>query len=244
MLDADIHLNAGILNALKQKQIAEQLPFISLMARLSTESFWEKLLMPAFIYFFKMLYPFALANNPNSKMAAAAGGCILIETKVLQAIGGMESIKDAVIDDCSLAKAVKQAGYKTWVGLTQDVVSQRPYVALSEIWNMVARTAYTQLFYSKSLLLMCTLLMSLLYLLPVWGIVFLEGQAWFYALFSLITMGILYLPTVSFYRMNRLWALVMPVIAGLYLLMTWTSAIRYWRGERSRWKGRIYAKGE
>jgi len=244
LLDADIHLNAGILNALKEKQLAEKLSFISLMARLSTNNFWEKLLMPAFIYFFKMLYPFALANKPNSKMAAAAGGCILIETAALHTIGGMKSIKDAVIDDCSLAKAIKQAGYPIWIGLTQDVISQRPYLGLSEIWDMVARTAYSQLFYSKILLLICTFLMSLLYILPIVGLFILSGGAWFCALFSLIAMSGLYLPTVSFYGLPRLWVLMMPVIAGLYLLMTWTSAIRYWCGERSRWKGRIYEKGE
>ncbi|SMG65825.1 hopene-associated glycosyltransferase HpnB [methanotrophic bacterial endosymbiont of Bathymodiolus sp.] len=143
------------------------------MAMLKVDTVWEKMLMPAFIYFFKMLYPFALANKPASKVAAAAGGCILVNTQSLQAIGGMAAIQDAVIDDCTLAKKIKQAGYKTWLGLTHSVISQRPYVSLTEIWDMVARTAYTQLFYSNSLLLVCTLLMSLMYLLPWFGLVFL-----------------------------------------------------------------------
>jgi hopene-associated glycosyltransferase HpnB len=243
LLDADIHLMPGILASLINKRHSENLQFISLMAILKVDSFWEKMLMPAFIYFFKMLYPFALANKPSRKMAAAAGGCILVDTAALQAIGGMAAIKGAVIDDCSLAKKIKQAGYKTWVGLTHAVISQRPYVSLTEIWDMVARTAYTQLLYSKGLLLACTLVMTLMYVLPLIGLLCFSGSAWFFALFSVLVMLGLYLPTLRFYALNRAWTLCMPVIAGLYLLMTWTSAIRYWRGERSRWKGRIYQKG-
>jgi len=243
LLDADIYLLPGILTSLKTKHDADGLQLVSLMAMLKVDSFWEKMLMPAFIYFFKMLYPFALANKPESRIAAAAGGCILVDTSTLHAIGGMAAIKDALIDDCTLARKVKQSGYKTWLGLTHGVISQRPYVSLTEIWDMVARTAYTQLFYSNSLLLVCTLIMSLMYLLPVYGLVMFAGNAWFYSLCSMSIMLGLYLPTLRFYALNRMWALCMPVIAGLYLLMTWTSAIRYWRGERSRWKGRIYQKG-
>ncbi|WP_428354157.1 glycosyltransferase [Methyloprofundus sp.] len=243
LLDADIYLKPGIVSALKAKRDAEGLQFVSLMAMLKVDSFWEKMLMPAFIYFFKMLYPFALANKPDSKVAAAAGGCILVDTQALHAIGGMAAIKDAVIDDCTLAKKIKQAGYKTWVGLTNSVISQRPYVSLREIWDMVARTAYTQLFYSNSLLLVCTVLMSLMYLLPLYGVIFFTGLAWLFAVLAMLIMLALYLPTLRFYALNSAWAFCMPVIAGLYLLMTWTSALRYWRGERSRWKGRIYQKG-
>ena len=155
----------------------------------------------------------------------------------------MAAIQDAVIDDCTLAKKIKQAGYKTWLGLTHGVISQRGYVSLTEIWDMVARTAYTQLFYSKSLLLVCTVLMSLMYLLPWYGLIFFTGSAWFFSVLALLIMCGLYLPTLHFYALNNAWALCMPVIAGLYLLMTWTSAIRYWQGERLRWKGRIYQKG-
>ena len=243
LLDADILLKPGLLSALKAKRNAESLHFVSLMAMLKVDTVWEKMLMPAFIYFFKMLYPFALANKPTSKVAAAAGGCILVDTQALQGIGGMAAIQDAVIDDCTLAKKIKQAGYKTWLGLTHGVISQRGYVSLTEIWDMVARTAYTQLFYSKSLLLVCTVLMSLMYLLPWYGLIFFTGSAWFFSVLALLIMCGLYLPTLHFYALNNAWALCMPVIAGLYLLMTWTSAIRYWQGERLRWKGRIYQKG-
>ncbi|NOQ36501.1 MAG: glycosyltransferase [Methylococcaceae bacterium] len=240
LLDADIKLSEGMIGTLKHKLQTEQLHFVSLMAKLRFSSFWEKLLMPAFIYFFKMIYPFALANHPKSKVAAAAGGCILVETAVLKQIGAMEVLKDAVIDDCTLAKTVKQEGCKTWIGLTHGVSSQRPCVELSEIWNMVARTAYTQLRYSVTLLLLCTFLMLLMYCLPVLGIFYFQGTAWILSLSSLAMMIIMYRPTLRFYSLNSAWSFAMPVIAGLYLLMTWSSAIRYWKGVRSEWKGRIY----
>ncbi len=245
LLDADIALKPGMLKALKQKQQKNSLQFVSLMAVLRFQSFWEKLLMPAFIYFFKMIYPFALANNPKSKMAAAAGGCIFLETAVLKDIGGMAVIKDAVIDDCTLAKTIKSKGYKIWVGLTHGVISQRPYVGLSEIWQMVARTAYTQLHYSRILLLLCTMIMLLMYWWPLMAVFWVETPIeLFINGLSLSIMISLYLPTLFFYRLSPLWALTMPIVAALYLMMTWTSAIRYWRGERSRWKGRRYLTGQ
>jgi hopene-associated glycosyltransferase HpnB len=241
LLDADIALKPGMLKALKQKQQREDVQFVSLMAVLRFQSFWEKMLMPAFIYFFKMIYPFALANNPHSKVAAAAGGCILLETQVVREIGGVAAIKDAVIDDCTLAQAVKSAGYKTWVGLTHGVISQRPYVGLDEIWQMVTRTAFTQLRYSVVLLLLCTWVMLLLYWWPLLGIFMAEEpMQLFFNGVSLLLMMLLYLPTLVFYRLNPGWVLTMPIVAALYLMMTWHSAVRYWRGERSRWKGRSY----
>ncbi|WP_305907383.1 glycosyltransferase [Methylomarinum sp. Ch1-1] len=240
LLDADIALRPGMLKSLKQKYLAGNVQFISLMAVLRFDSFWERLLMPPFIYFFKMIYPFSLANDPNSKMAAAAGGCILVETAALTEIGGMAAIKDALIDDCTLAKTIKRSGYNIWVGLTHGVVSQRPYGTLSEIWDMVARTAYTQLYYSVSLLLACTFIMLLMYWWPLLALFSLPGVATLLNLLSLSMMMALFLPTLRFYGFNPLWAILMPVVAGLYLMMVWTSAIRYWRGERSRWKGRSY----
>ncbi len=240
LLDADIALRPGMLKSLKQKYQAGGVQFISLMAVLRFDSFWERLLMPSFIYFFKMIYPFALANRPASKIAAAAGGCILVETEALEKIGGMAAIKDALIDDCTLAKTIKNSGYNTWIGLTHGVVSQRPYGTLHDIWQMVARTAYTQLGYSLSLLLLCTFLMLLLYWWPTLGLLFFSGGAVLLNLLSILIMLVLVVPTLRFYSFNPLWGLLMPVVAGLYLMMTWTSAIRYWRGEKSRWKGRSY----
>lgn len=240
LLDADIELLPGIVKGLKRKMQTDGLQFISLMAQLRFSSFWEKLLMPAFIYFFKMLYPFALANNAGCKTAAAAGGCILVETACLHRIGTMAAIKSAVIDDCSLAKKIKAAGYKTWIGLTHGAVSQRPYVSLNEIWEMVARTAYSQLFYSIVLLMLCTMTLILMYGVPVVGMFCFSGLALNLSLLAALIMTAVYIPTLRFYSLSPVWSLAMPIIASLYLLMTWTSAWRFWNGERSRWKGRIY----
>lgn len=240
LLDADIALRPGMIKSLKQKFLQGDAQFISLMAVLRLESFWEKLLMPSFIYFFKMIYPFALANQPSSRMAAAAGGCILVETEALRKVGGMATIKDAVIDDCTLAKTIKKAGYNTWIGLTHGAVSLRPYGDLAEIWHMVARTAYTQLRYSPLYLLACSVLMLLLYWWPMFALFYFSWVGTVLNLISLVIMSVLMVPTLRFYSLSPLWALTMPVVAGLYLMMTWTSAFRYWRGERSRWKGRSY----
>ncbi|MGR9115895.1 MAG: glycosyltransferase [Gammaproteobacteria bacterium] len=240
LLDADIKMVPGLIKSLKEKQKSEGLQFVSLMAELRFGSFWERLLMPAFIYFFKMIYPFALANKPNSLIAVAAGGCILVETEVLRRIGGMAAIKDAVIDDCTLARKVKSAGYKTWIGLTHGVVSLRPYVTLTEIWEMVARTAYTQLGYSLVLLMVCSAIMVIMYWLPVLGMFVFEGVPAFLSVVSIGIMVATYVPLLRFYKFDLLWAAGLPIIASLYLMMTWTSALRYWRGERSRWKGRVY----
>lgn len=189
-----------------------------------------------------MIYPFGLANKSGTKLAAAAGGCILIETGVLREIGGMKAIQNALIDDCALAKSVKAGGYKTWIGLTHGVLSQRPYDTLAEVWDMVARTAFTQLFYSTGLLIVCTILMLLMYCLPVLGVFIFQGVTFWMALLALGLMVAVYSPTLQFYSFKWVWGFTMPLVASLYLLMTWTSALRYWRGERSRWKGRIYQK--
>jgi len=241
LLDADIELAPGVITTLVEQKKNRNVEFVSLMASPHLANFWENALMPAFIHFFKMLYPFHLANNRKSRVAAAAGGCILMETGLFKEIGGLSVIRDAIIDDCTLAKTVKSKGYTTWTGLSHSVKSRRPYKSLGEIWDMVARTAFTQLYYSAGLLLFCTLLMTLLYIVPVAGALLGDTQEIrLVSLLALILMGISYLPTLLFYRRNLLWVLSLPVVAGLYLGMTWTSAIRYWRGERSRWKGRIY----
>ena len=241
LLDADIELAPGVLGRLLDKAREENLHLVSLLAAPHLSHFWEKLLMPAFVYFFKMLYPFALANSKNSKVAAAAGGCMLMETRVLKAIGGLEGIKGAIIDDCALARTVKSSGYRIWVGLSRTVASQRPYHDLSEIWNMVARTAFTQLRYSVGLLAACAFFMLLLFWMPVLASLFCaDSSVRVLALTAFALMLISYLPTLRFYGRHPLWALTMPLAAALYLMMTWSSAIRYWKGERSRWKGRVY----
>jgi hopene-associated glycosyltransferase HpnB len=213
---------------------------ISLMAELRMDTFWEKLLMPAFIYFFKLLYPFRLSNTGTSRVAAAAGGCILLETRLLHEIGGFDSLRGELIDDCALARRIKTLGYKTWIGLTHSVRSIRPYEKLRTIWEMVARTAFTQLHYSGLLLALCTAIMVLSFVVPGLGLFLPSGMAKFFSALGLAIMILCYLPTLKFYGLPGRWALALPLIGILYLAMTWTSAMRYWLGGGSHWKGRSY----
>jgi hopene-associated glycosyltransferase HpnB len=240
LLDADIELARGIVKTLRDKMDRESIPFVSLMAMPSMSGSWEKLLMPAFVHFFKVLYPFGRVNSHRRRVAAAAGGCILVETRVLDQIGGFESIKSAVIDDCALARRVKSQGSKIWLGLTHSVKSVRSYQQLREIWDMVARTAFVQLRYSVGLLILCTLVMLLVYQVPVVMVASSNIVIRYLALSSLVIMFVTYRPILRFYHRSWAWALGLPLIAALFLAMTWTSAIRYWRGERTRWKGRVY----
>ncbi len=239
LLDADIRVSPGLVAGLKQKMQTEERDFVSLMAHPPLHTFWDKLLMPAFIYYFKLLYPFSLANSKNTWVAAAAGGCVLTRTQVLEDIGGFASIRQEVIDDCALARQVKNAGYHSWLGLSHAAQSSRPYKDLQEIWDMVARTAYTQLHYSPILLLLCSLIMLLVYFVPIGALFTLPSQTGILGATAWLFMMISYIPTLSYYRLSPLWALTLPGIAALYLAMTWTSALRYWRGERLRWRGRI-----
>jgi hopene-associated glycosyltransferase HpnB len=240
LLDADIELVRGIVKTLREKMNREGIPFVSLMAMPSMSGSWEKLLMPAFVHFFKVLYPFGRVNSNRTRVAAAAGGCILVETRILDQIGGFESIRSAVIDDCALARRVKLQGSKVWLGLTHSVKSVRTYQRLREIWDMVARTAFTQLHYSVGLLILCTSVMLLVYQVPVVMLASVNILIRCLALGSLVIMFLTYVPTLRFYHRSWAWALGLPLVAALFLAMTWTSAIRYWRGERTRWKGRIY----
>ena len=242
LLDADIKLAPGILPALKAKLEANGLDMVSIMATLSMSTWWERLLIPPFIYFFKMLYPFALANSRHPLVAAAAGGCILIRTGSLRGIGGFAALKGALIDDCTLARRVKDAGGRIWLGLSRDVAAARPYDSVGTIWNMVARTAFTQLRYSSLLLGLCTLGLVLVYLVPVAGMFAENPMARTCGLLALSAMCASYLPVLRYYGRSWLWALSMPAVASLYLAMTWTSALRYYRGERSRWKNRTYER--
>jgi hopene-associated glycosyltransferase HpnB len=242
LLDADIELVRGIVKTLREKMNREGIPFVSLMAMPSMSGSWEKLLMPAFVHFFKVLYPFGRVNSNRTRVAAAAGGCILVETRILDQIGGFESIRSAVIDDCALARRVKLQGSKVWLGLTHSVKSVRSYQRLKEIWDMVARTAFAQLRYSVGLLVLCTLVMVLVYQVPVVMVASSNILVRYLSLGSLVIMFLTYVPILRFYHRSWAWAFGLPLVAVLFLTMTWASAIRYWRGERSRWKGRVYKR--
>ncbi|MFK2901919.1 glycosyltransferase [Dyella jejuensis] len=239
LLDADIQLQPGLLAPLLAHKRGENRQFVSLMADLRRTSFWDRLLLPAFVYYFKLIYPFALSNSGFRHVAAAAGGCVLVDTEALRRAGAFASLRNALIDDCTLARQVKNAGYRTWLGLSRGVVSLRPYGTLRSIHDMVARSAFTQLRYSSGLLLAVTALFVLAYGLPF----LLLGSAatWRLGAVALVAMMLSYLPMLRYYRMRLAWALLLPVSALLYLGMTWSSAIRYWRGVRSRWKDRTYS---
>jgi hopene-associated glycosyltransferase HpnB len=242
LLDADIELAPGTIGVLKSKLKCENLDLVSLMAELRMQTLWEKVLSPAFIFFFKLLYPFAVGNDPRSRLGVAAGGCVLIRADTLQAIGGFSALKTSIIDDCELAKRVKQLGGKTWIGLTHSAKSQRRYPGLGSFWNMVARTAFTQLRYSVLLLLLTTLLMALVFCCPFLGLADRSMIVRTASCLGLVSMCAAYLPVVRFYRQTPFLVITLPTVASLYLLMTWSSAVRYWRGQRSMWKGRMYGR--
>ena len=242
LLDADIELDPGLIVSLRKKMQKDNIQFISLMVRLRMNSFWERLLMPAFVYFFKLLYPFRVSNSKSRFVAAAAGGCILMETKVLSEIGGFQAIKQALIDDCALAREVKSKGFRTWIGLTRSAHSFRAYSSLSTIWKMVERTAFTQLHYSWTLLLFLTALMLTAFCAPVIYVAFWPLSEAYPGLLALGAMVVSYIPTLRFYKIPKWWAITLPFTGFLYLCMTWSSAIMYARGERSYWKGRSYRK--
>ncbi len=243
--DADIAHPPHQLTQLVQKAQQEHLELVSLMVKLHCVSGWEKLLIPAFVFFFQKLYPFAWVNHPQKATAAAAGGCILIHQAALTRIGGLESLREALIDDCTLAQAVKSTGSgRLWLGLTESTVSLRSYESLKPIWEMVARTAFTQLNYSPGLLLGTLVGMGVVYVIPPvawgWGMVqgmtgvaLLGGMGW-------IMMAIAYLPTARLYGQSPLTGFQLPLIAILYTLMTLDSAWHHWQGKGGNWKGRVY----
>ncbi len=245
--DADIQHHSSNLRELATKAEQENLDLVSLMVLLRCQSFWEQLLIPAFVFFFQKLYPFPWVNDTNKTMAAAAGGCILIHRQALQRIGGIATIRQALIDDCALAEAIKSSseGKKgIWLGLTDSTLSLRPYPSLTSIWDMVARTAYTQLNYSPWLLWGTLMAMTIIYLVPPlatigglltrnWSIVITGLAAW-------LLMALAYLPTIRLYKSSPLLAFVLPGIALLYNLMSVDSALRHWQGKGGAWKGRVY----
>lgn len=245
LLDADITLMPGTIISLLRKLNTEQLDLVSLMAFLRINSFWEALLMPAFIYFFKLLYPFHLSNASSNTIfskhvAAAAGGCILLRKQTLEKIGGFTALKDSLIDDCALARKIKTGGGRIWIGLTHSALSHRKYESLKTIWAMVARTAYTQLHCSPLLLGLCSLIMIFIFVLPLVCLLLPSLTIKVMALLTILIMSSTYLPTLKFYNKNPVWSLALPFIGMIYLLMTWASALRYVTGSGSSWKQRQY----
>jgi hopene-associated glycosyltransferase HpnB len=208
------------------------------MVLLRCRSFAERFLVPAFVFFFAMLYPFAWSNDPRRGTAAAAGGCVLLRHSAYRRIGGFASIRGALIDDCALAQAVKRSGGSIWLGLTRRTLSLRAYPRVADIWRMVARTAFAQLRYSPLLLAGTVLGLAATYLAPP-ALVLAGGMAAALAGTAWATMALAYLPMLRFYGLSPVWAPLLPAIAFVYLAATIDSARRHWRGVGGEWKGRV-----
>jgi len=238
--DADIVYEPDVLSDLVTRAVNRKLVLTSLMVKLRCESFAERSLVPAFIFFFQMLYPFAWVNRPDSGTAAAAGGCMLVRSDALQRAGGIGAIRNALIDDCSLAKLMKAQG-PIWLGLTGRAFSTRPYPHLDDIRRMVARSAYAQLRYSPLLLAGTVAGMALTYLAPPLLAVFASGVAQWLGLLAWALMALAFQPTLRLYGRSPMWGAGLPGIALCYMLFTLDSALQFTRGRGGLWKGRVQA---
>ncbi|MDA5286381.1 glycosyltransferase [Streptomyces sp. NPDC054904] len=246
LTDADIAHAPDSLRELVAAATGARLDLVSQMARLRVVSGWERLVVPAFVYFFAQLYPFRRINRPGGRTAAAAGGCVLLRTEAAVRAGVPDSIRQAVIDDVSLARAVRASGGRIWLGLAERVESVRPYPGLGDLWRMVSRSAYAQLRHQPLLLAGTVAGLVLVYLVPPVALVagLAAGRpavAWAGGLAWLLMAGT-YLPMLRHYRQPAALAPLLPFTALLYLLMTVDSAVRHYRGRGAAWKGRTYAR--
>lgn len=246
--DADIVHAPDTLTRLVSRAEKNNLDLTSLMVLLRAETLPERFLIPPFLFFFLMLYPPAKIANPSSGVAGAAGGCILLRRDVLDRIGGLAAIRGEVIDDCALARAVKESavvdGVKKahiWMGLTRKSRSLRAYAGFAEIRDMIARTAFTQLRYSTLLLIGTLLGLAIAYVAPTALLFAHDTLTRVIALATWLLMSLLFLPTVRFYRISTHWAATLPVAAAFYAAATTLSAIRYWTNRGAQWKGRSQA---
>ena len=239
LTDADIVHTPDSVAWLVGQSMAGDYVLVSLMAKLRCTSMAERSHVPAFIYFFQMLFPFLWVNRRDSGVAAAAGGCILVRTDALERAGGIAAIRNALIDDCSLAAKLKVVG-PIWLGLTERVQSVRPYETLSDVRQMISRSAYAQLRYSPLLLAGTTTGLLLTFVAPPMLAIFASGLARYLGLAAWLAMALSFVPTLRFYRQSPLWGLALPGIALLYLYYTLNSAYQYLRRRGGQWKGRVH----
>jgi hopene-associated glycosyltransferase HpnB len=240
LTDADIEHAPDNLRALVSRSSAGGLVCASLMARLRCQSPAERALIPAFVFFFAMLFPFRWVNRPHCGTAAAAGGCMLVRRSALDAIGGIASIRGEIIDDCALARRLKAHG-PVWLGLSNRAVSLRRYDSADEISRMVARSAYAQLRYSPLLLAGTVLALALVFGVPPVVAVFGADGERIAALVAWGAMAMAFQPMLRFYRLSPLWGMAFPAIAAAYVAFTVKSAILHWCGRGGMWKGRATA---
>jgi hopene-associated glycosyltransferase HpnB len=237
--DADIVHAPDSLSALVARAEQGGLVLTSLMAKLRCESFAERLHVPAFIYFFQMLFPFAWVRRPAARTAAAAGGCMLVSRAALQATGGLEAIRNELIDDCALAARLKAVG-PIWLGLTDRVVSIRAYPRIADVRQMISRSAYAQLRHSPWLLIGTVAGMAIAFLAPPLLLIFADGAARVLGGLAWLAMSLSFMPILRRYGLSLLWAPALPLIALLYMLYTLDSAYRHVRGVGGAWKGRTH----
>jgi hopene-associated glycosyltransferase HpnB len=240
--DADIVHAPNTLRRLICRAQYDQLDLTSLMVLLQAQTFAEKLIIPPFLYFFLMLYPPRLIGNAKLQTAGAAGGCMLLRSTALARIGGLAAIRSELIDDCSLARAVKRSDGRIWMGLTRASVSLRRYEKFSELRDMIARTAFTQLNYSALQLIGTLVGLVLTFVAPVALALSANSRIWLPALLAWCLMSASFLPTVVFYRLSPIWSPFLPVAALFYSYSTFLSAVRYWLGRGGQWKGRAQAQ--
>lgn len=239
LTDADIAHTPNNLSKLVARAEAGGLVLTSLMAKLHCESFAERLLIPAFVFFFDMLFPFGWVNAPRNPTAAAAGGCMLVKREALERAGGIDAIRGEIIDDCAMGRLMKAQG-PIWLGLTDRSVSLRPY-DFGDIRRMVSRSAYAQLGYSPLQLAGTVIGMVLVYVAAPFVAVFTRGPAQLAGIATWAIMVIAFAPMLRFYRLSPFRALALPLIGALYGLFTLDSAIQHWRGRGGMWKGRAQA---
>ncbi|MEU8828395.1 glycosyltransferase [Streptomyces sp. NPDC048636] len=246
LTDADIAHEPDSLRELVRAATTARLDLVSQMARLRVTTGWERLIVPAFVYFFCQLYPFRWVNRKGARTAAAAGGCVLLRREAAERAGIPEAIRQAVIDDVALARAVKRSGGAIWLGLAERVDSVRPYPGLGELWRMVARSAYAQLRHNPLLLAATVGGLAVVYLGPPAAVCagVLTGNAVLLAVGAAAwaLMAGTYVPMLRYYRQTLWLAPLLPLTAFLYLLMTVDSALRHYRGRGAAWKGRTYAR--
>ncbi|MDN3513949.1 MAG: glycosyltransferase [Candidatus Brocadia sp.] len=243
--DADIRHGTNLWRGLVAKALTEQRAMVSLMALLDTHGLWARLLIPAFVYFFHGLYPFEMVGNLRAKISAAAGGCILVSRQALDKVGGIAGYSNAWIDDIALARKIKSSGMSISLSLTKSVVSVRPYRRLQDIWNMVARNAFSHLRYSWLTLVGTVIGLIILFIVPVIGVcTFMDETALrvtiMFSSLTIFIMGLTYVPTLRFFSLSAWRACTLPIAGAFYLAMTVSSAINYlsgrceWRGSRSK----------
>ena len=240
LTDADVVHDPGNLRALVSRCETESYDLVSLMVRLHCGSLWERLLIPAFVFFFFKLYPPSWIADPSRRTAGAAGGCMLIRAATLDRIGGIGSIRGEIIDDCALARRVKSVG-KVWLGPARHTTSIREYRTWRPIWDMVVRSAFAQLDYSAVMLALTLMMLILTYLAPPLLVLSSQPAASLCGGVAWLGMSIAFLPTLRSYDAPRLIAVLLPLIALFYVAATVGSAVLYWRGRGGYWKGRVQA---